>query len=158
MYVTSKWGNKSLSSVVAMRSMLLGVLNTQWWNDHGTLSSMLSLFLFLFHAHTSMINTVTYWTDTDARGKMHYIIVVGIKMLMLQQMQWHLCETGSVTLMALVKEGNPQTVRWSANKGATNAAVLWQPRWSHITWELGLPQTRVLEASLHDQLGPYHFS
>jgi hypothetical protein len=57
-----------------------------------------------------------------------------------------------------VKEGNPQTVQWPTNKGATNAAVLLQPRWSHIRWELGLPQTRVLEPSLHDQLGPYHFS
>jgi len=46
---------------------------------------------------------------TDARGKMHYIILVGnIKTLMLQQLQGHLCETGSVTPMALVKAGNPQ--------------------------------------------------
>jgi hypothetical protein len=60
---------------------------------------------------------------------MHYIIPVGImKMLMLQQMQQHLCETGSVTLMDFVKEGNPQTVQWPTNKGATNAAVLLQPR------------------------------
>jgi len=139
-------------------SILLGVLETQRWNDHVTLSPSLSL--SYTHTHTqSMMNTVTCWTDTDARGKMHYIILFAIiKMLMLQQLQWHLCETGSVTPTAIVQAGHLQTMRWPANKGVTNAAVLWQPRWSHITWELGLPQTRVLEACLHDQLGSYHIS
>jgi len=59
-----------------------------------------------------MMNTVTCCTDTDARGKMHYIILVGnIKMLMLQQLKWQLCETGNVTPMALVQAGHPKTVR-----------------------------------------------
>jgi len=58
MHVTSKWGNKSLSSVVAMRSMLLGVLERQWWNDHGTLSPILSL----SHTHACMrVRAQAWW-------------------------------------------------------------------------------------------------